>query len=366
MKNLGEPAGVSRRKERVRAGPGAYAARLTGDDAIEPAMSSVPDRLETCPTGWPWRPPTVVTQLADAPADAVPTPWGWTQRVVDDCRAAGLDVPPHPVLDVVRHVNSRRFSCALEREFDCAPSGAVWLESLDTVVTAIHRFASNGAPSPRWVLKADLSNSSRERLLGRGTDFSPRDRTWIETRLETGGLAFEPWLEIVDEVGLQWDVSATGPPMLLGVVPLLADAAGHYRGSVFAADEPVDEDWSAAIETTRRAAERIQSLGYFGPLGIDACRYRTAAGELRFRPLQDINARWTMGRLSVGWQRLIAPGECGIWRFGPPGAVLRSPPPCVTQPLTRVLDTCPPEIDGRPPRIPHRVECRRAPGVRTP
>lgn len=333
---------------------------LAGDGFCESTIERASDRLDTCSTGWPTHPPTVVPHLADIPVGAVPTPWGWTQRVIEDSRRAGLTVPAHPQVDVVRHVNSRRFSCELEREFGCEPPGALWLDSLDAVLAAIHRFAADHADDARWLLKADLSNSSRERLRGRGTELSARDRTWIESRLRTGGLAFEPWLEIVDEVGSQWDVPAEGPPRLIGVTPLLTDAAGHYRGSVFASSPIVDDDWSPAIETARCAAERIQSTGYFGPLGIDACRYRGSDGEVRLRPLQDINARWTMGRLALGWRRLLQPGEFGVWRFGPPDAVLRNPPTCLAHPLLRVMATSPAEVEGRPARIRHHVEFRSA------
>ena len=33
----------------------------------------------------------------------------------------------------------------------------------------------------------------------------------------------------------------------------------------------------------------------------------------RLRPLQDINARWTMGRLSLGFRSRLAPGDVGAW-----------------------------------------------------
>jgi hypothetical protein len=75
--------------------------------------------------------------------------------------------------------------------------------------------------------------------------------------------------------------------------------------------------WSSAIDAALRAARRLHGLGYFGPLGIDAMRYRAADGSIRLRSLQDINARWTMGRLSLGWQRCLQPGDTGCWRHGP-------------------------------------------------
>jgi hypothetical protein len=62
-----------------------------------------------------------------------------------------------------------------------------------------------------------------------------------------------------------------------------------------------------------RAARRIQELGYFGPLGIDVMQYRAADGEIRWRPLQDINARLTMGRVALGLRRLLGPGERADW-----------------------------------------------------
>jgi hypothetical protein len=94
---------------------------------------------------------------------------------------------------------------------------------------------------------------------------------------------------------------------------LLTQPAGQYRGSRFAREAAGDERWSDAIETGLRAANVLQERGYFGPLGIDSLRYRDFAGDVRTRPLQDINARWTMGGIALGFRRLLRAGEHGSW-----------------------------------------------------
>jgi len=99
----------------------------------------------------------------------------------------------------------------------------------------------------------------------------------------------------------------------VGVTPLLVDRSGVYRGSRFGCPAHELEEWQPAVEIAMRVAGRLQSLGYFGPLGIDAMRYRDNTGEIRLRPLQDLNARYTMGRLALGFVRLLPLGWCGSW-----------------------------------------------------
>jgi hypothetical protein len=73
------------------------------------------------------------------------------------------------------------------------------------------------------------------------------------------------------------------------------------------------EAWQPAVDIGMHVALTLQRLGYFGPLGIDAMQNRDDAGEIRLRPLQDLNARYTMGRLALGFARLLPSNWCGSW-----------------------------------------------------
>jgi hypothetical protein len=166
---------------------------------------------------------------------------------------------------------------------------------------------------------------------------------------------FEPWLHRVAEAGLQFSIPKSGEPVLEGITPMFADASGVYRGSRFHFDPAAEDDWARAVEVGRRAAACAQEVGYFGPLGIDAMMYQTEERQMRIRPLQDVNARFTMGRLALGFRRLLGRGECGTWLH------VRWPTDDVSAPrrhfdemagrlpdAVRIVRTSPFETDARP------------------
>jgi hypothetical protein len=251
-----------------------------------------------------------VSETALVPAGLELTPWGWTDKAREFAQRirAVIDAPPQAV---VCAANSRRLSFQCETEWGVGIPGEVCVESSEQLFDAIRRVADD----LRWVLKAEFSGAARERLLGRGPSLDVSTQRWAEQRLRRGqSLFLERWLDRIDEAGIQWTVPRVDPPVLEGVTPLLTDAAGRYRGSRFGIDESEAAVWSDAVNVGRRLALQLQQMGYFGPLGIDAMRYRDAGGQVRLRPLQDVNSRWTMGRLSLGWRRFVARG---VWHHGP-------------------------------------------------
>jgi Fe2+ or Zn2+ uptake regulation protein len=256
--------------------------------------------------------------------DAVPSrvecvPWGWTDDIRQLCDRHGwICNDPHD--HAVRAANSRRLSSELEQEW------RVGLPFSGEVISfeQIERYLALQDKGARWVIKAEFGMSGRERLLGSGIPVGA-DRSWIDKRLNANGIVFfEPWVKNVTEVGIQIDVPRQGEPVLLEVVPMIADERGQYCGSrlpslVTEQTHVVlrPSDWGLAIDIALQAARRVQDLGYFGPLGIDAMQFQDENEQLHVRPLQDINARWTMGRLSLGFRKLLKPRESAEWLHGP-------------------------------------------------
>jgi hypothetical protein len=286
----------------------------------------------------------LVGRASDVPADAELCPWGWSADMLSWAIANGWRASA-PELAIVWQANSREFSTQLEREWGVELQGAATIHTLD-------EFRRVCSTTGEWVVKANFGMSARERILGRT---NPDDRAvrWVSKQLaEQGAVYFEPWVERLEEFGFQFTIPRSGEPELLGVTPLLTDSQGTYRGSRLPVGYSMTRE-HAAIQTVRRAAQVIAGLGYFGPLGIDAVRYRTSDGSIRWRPLADINGRLTMGRLALGLRRLIAPHEHATWLhvrwLGPVMSILQRLD-SVTRAVARtarLIRTSPIETGGR-------------------
>lgn len=240
-------------------------------------------------------------------------PWGWTNSLVSIGKSRGFRCLAPPA-EVVRCVNSRAFRLELEREWNVGLPGAAAVGSISELESLLSK---EGGRARGWLFKANFGMSGRESLRGRGTVLDAQSRNWVQKRLSGGPVVFEPIVERIAEAGIQIEIPQVGTPELIGVTPLLVDQSGTYRGSRFACSPDDIQVWQPAIETGLKTAEHLQRLGYFGPLGIDAMQYRDEEGHVKVRPLQDLNARWTMGRLALGFRRVLPSGWCGSWiHFG--------------------------------------------------
>ncbi len=290
-----------------------------------------------------------VRSLSQRPAEEFElVPWGWSLST----RKLGGHTP-QPSDDAVRLGNSREWSFELERQLGVALPGAARIERIEEVADVVRRSSSQfGEPDAEhaWVIKANFGMAARERVLGRGPMLTITNERWLQRRLQSdGAVFFEPWLRRRAEVGIQWTLpkSGHGQPELQGITPLLTDKQGGYRGSEFSLDAIVPTEWQYAVDVTQQTAWRLQQLGYFGPLGIDAAIYEDSTGRALARPLQDINARYTMGRLALGFRRWLRPGERGVWQHGRRDEWAGD--------VTRQIELTPPLIGGTPPTHTSRV-----------
>ena len=228
----------------------------------------------------------------------------------------------HPTNSAVQQANSRAWSFAIEQQLGVGLPGAARLEHIEEISETVRRSADElgeSAAEHGWVIKANYGMAARERLLGNGPMLNSAQQNWLSRRLATdGAVFFEPWLRRRAEVGIQWTLPplSQGPPKLEGLTPLLCDSQGGYRGSELSLDTSIPREWQHSVEVCEQAAMQLQSLGYFGPLGIDSAIYEDSAGNAIARPMQDVNARFTMGRLALGFRRLLSDGERGTWRHG--------------------------------------------------
>ena len=242
-------------------------------------------------------------------------PWGWSggmARLAKEIGAAGAV----PDVAVVEMINRRRWSHGQELEMGLQPEAGRLIETFEDCRAIL----SQGPPiGTSWIVKADLGASGRHQLRMNAGQVQAGRASWLADCLERDGLVLiEPWLDAVCECSLQFEIGADGTSTFLGVTELLTGESGGYLGTRFGPSVAarLGGDVGELVATVRPVVERASRMGYVGPLGVDAMRYRAASGETLWRPLQDINARFTMGRCALEWLDLLPGGVCGTVLVG--------------------------------------------------
>jgi uncharacterized ferritin-like protein (DUF455 family) len=157
-------------------------------------------------------------------------------------------------------------------------------------------------------------------------------RSWMENSLKGGRqLIVEPWLERELDFSIQLEMGLGGLK-LCGFTGLINDTKGQFQAnwaernyarrppskvlalfrSVPGFPERLQHFYD---EIFRRLEGELQSVGYLGPLGIDAFIYCTSQGDYRLKPIVEINPRYTMGRLTLELMTQVAPGCFGLLRL---------------------------------------------------
>lgn len=234
-------------------------------------------------------------------------PWGRTPRAIAVGIRMGADVSgPSP--EIVRAVNSKRFSHRLECELGIADPHAAECATLDEL--AYHVAAVCPDPDMKWVVKHPFGVAARERVLGRGPTLGHNAESWCRAAFHRGEtLLFEPWLEVVREYGTVMHIADDGEIEVFGVSDVQANGAGTATGYLIGRP-PTPQRMDELLKTAREVGKALHQAGYWGPCGIDALEHRDG-----WRPVLEINARLTVGFLAVAAERRLNPDEPTPWEI---------------------------------------------------
>ncbi len=206
----------------------------------------------------------------------------------------------------------------------------VAVSALEEALAAITVIRERG--HHRVVAKQALGLAGQNAIRLWEPDLLTLQRQWLERALQNGrAVMIEPWLERELDFSIQLEM---GPRhlKLCGYTGLLNDAKGQFQANSAEANfaRRIPSGVSALfggvpdisgklqrfyVEVFSLLETKLRDAGFRGPIGIDAFVYRTSTGDLRIKPIVEINPRYTMGRLTLEVMKHACPGSSGTFRL---------------------------------------------------
>lgn len=215
--------------------------------------------------------------------------WSPTPRALARLNAAGTQVAPTPGLDVLQRVNARPFGV------DVRAGLAVQSFAKDVVASIEHALERLARPATEgWLVRRTFGAAGRGRRRIAAGHPSAAELDWLRASLRLGPLVVEPWVTVTREYTRSAWVDAAGRIEIAPPCFQSTTREGAWTATAPSARGEVPRDDDALLqETVERAGAALHAVGYFGPFGIDAFRYRLDGREA-LNPLSEINARFTM------------------------------------------------------------------------
>ncbi len=256
--------------------------------------------------------PTLASEDS-CPGDRELAPFGWNRRAIEHNRCHAVPTE-HPDLDVVRRANSRSFSTEVEQLVEPsalpAPARASSLFEVQQLV------ATPSETGKGWVVKADHGNAALANRRVPPGELTGSHRRQIGQWLEEDDTVFvEPWCQRTADLCVTFSLERNGSVTKLAMHETIQTADGGFIGALFDRDAPLLSRHRRALEHAASvAADRLHTIGYFGPVCIDAFTY-VADGVERLRPVVDINARRNISLAARRPISRLGPNRCALWRF---------------------------------------------------
>jgi len=254
-------------------------------------------------------------------------PWGWSADSA--VLLAPLAQSPLPWNDTVRALYSKataaRLLAALPHE-SAALAGIV-CETAQTARDAIASWFDKGHTSV--LLKAPWGLAGRGILKVQPGPLPAAQHEWLRGVLaEQGCVVVEPCLDRVADFSAHYDITPGQLPKLRGMVRLVNDSGGRFIACAAArrfgallpqeaarALHEANAQHLYSVVLPQHLAAAIGDSGFRDWLGVDAFVHRDADGNVRLRPVVEINPRCTMGRVTLEARRFAAPESPVAWRI---------------------------------------------------
>jgi hypothetical protein len=210
--------------------------------------------------------------------------WCPTPHALAALAARGVSIEVAPPIDVLRLANDR----ALEERLSVTLPHAYFVRSEAELEAAL----APRSGVERWLLKRAHAHRGRGRRTC--TRLDDATRNFARRSFELGGIMVQPWVERTADFALHGYVDARG--VVLGHPTAQSlNAGGAWLGSRRTQDGELGAAELASLEhAAREAGELLDAVGYEGPFGVDAFRYRFDGSE-SFCPRCELNARYSMG-----------------------------------------------------------------------
>jgi len=214
--------------------------------------------------------------------------WCPTPGALAALRSAGAAPPEAPSWAVLRAANHRSFSAGIAQTLP----GAAYVRTEAELDAALRE----GSLTGEWLVKRPLSYRGNGRVRVRGAVDEPTQR-WLHAALAVGeGLQVEPAVERLDDHGLHAYLARDGEVTWGELTRQRVDAHGQWFATERIGDAALDAAERVTLWDVReRVADGLRALGYWGPFGIDAFRWRDPSRALRYHALCEVNARYSMG-----------------------------------------------------------------------
>lgn len=273
------------------------------------------------------------------------TPWAWTPKshqIAAPLRDATREELPNWKPDLVK-LYRKTWSCRLLKHWldDSTANDPVEAEVQGffplpasvgreaschaDVVEAVEWFAERGYDA--LIIKQDLATAGRgQRRVCCSRGLTNQDSSWLDALFDRSGSAVvEPELDRVLDLSFLWSAGANDSESFAGWTRQLVTSGRRYAGTrlgrpfadcsaelkrfLLADDRFIlrrTRDW-----LSERLVPLVRDAGLTGAFGVDAFVFRDGGGQLKLKPLVELNPRITMGHVALQIQRRLAPVVCG-------------------------------------------------------